>query len=400
MDSYTVLYLMLGLVQLKLLLEQTTQRRKKRPNRRYWVHPTVSRRLTKGHFHTLYHELRRYPQKFYDYAHMRVSTFDALLEILRPRLMRARTNMRLPVSAEERLLVTLRFLATGESFSALHFQFLLGKVTIHTIVHDTCDAIWILLKDLVMPEPTEERWIEIGKDFEKNSNFPHCIGALDSKLIRIQMPPNSSSKFCNYKKYFSVLLMAIADSNYNFVAIDVGTYGSSTDSQVFRNSAMGKRIMDGRFHIPSPRPLEENGDVFPYVIVADDAFSLSTSIMKPYPKRGLDVKRKVFNYRLTRARRFVECTFGILTNKWRVFRGAIQMNPNNIDTIVKSACALHNFVCQKEGGYNFDDSLTHDLEDVSWPSVRSTNEACNVREKFANYFMSPAGELPSQYSKI
>ncbi|PIO34216.1 hypothetical protein AB205_0155110, partial [Aquarana catesbeiana] len=108
MDSYTVLYLMLGLVQLKLLLEQTTQRRKKRPNRRYWVHPTVSRRLTKGHFHTLYHELRRYPQKFYDYAHMRVSTFDALLEILRPRLMRARTNMRLPVSAEERLLVTLR----------------------------------------------------------------------------------------------------------------------------------------------------------------------------------------------------------------------------------------------------------------------------------------------------
>jgi hypothetical protein len=51
--------------------------------------------------------------------------------------------------------------------------------------------------------------------------FPNCIGATDGKHTEIQAVHNSGSLF-NYKKAFSVVLLALVDANYKFVIIDVG----------------------------------------------------------------------------------------------------------------------------------------------------------------------------------
>ncbi|XP_068088590.1 protein SLX4IP isoform X3 [Hyperolius riggenbachi] len=395
MDFYTMMNLMINLLTVKMLMDKRRRLREKKRHRLYWVHPLISQRLSKGHFHTVYLELRKYPRKFHEYARMTVNTFDELLEIVRPQLFRECTNMRASISPEERLLVTLRYLATGDTFASLHFHFLLGKMTICKIVHETCAAIWNLLKNRVMPEPTEEKWRAISEGFQKTCHFPNCIGALDGKRIRIKMPPKNASETSNYKKDFSVVLMAIADSTHHFVAVDVGAYRSADDPKIFRSSLMGKKILEGKFNMPTPRPIEKGGDPFPFVFVADEAFSLSNNIMKPYPKRGLDATGKIFNYRLSRAQNQVEYAFGILANKWRIFQSTIQLKPLHVGMIVKSACALHNFVLEREG-YN-EDLLEHNMEDLEWPSVRYPDHAANVREKFAQYFMSPTGELPAQY---
>lgn len=56
------------------------------------------------------------------------------------------------------------------------------------------------------------------------------------------------------------------------------------------------------------------------VFVADDAFPLKTYILKPYARSTyLSRNPKIFNYRLSRARRIVENAFGILTSKFRIF---------------------------------------------------------------------------------
>lgn len=55
--------------------------------------------------------------------------------------------MREPISAGERLAVTLRYLATGESFSSLQYIFRIPQSTISTIVPEVCDAIYAVLKD-------------------------------------------------------------------------------------------------------------------------------------------------------------------------------------------------------------------------------------------------------------
>jgi hypothetical protein len=94
----------------------------------------------------------------------------------------------------------------------------------------------------------------------------------------------------------------------------------------------------------------------PFVTVGDEAFALSEHVLRPYSHRNLSTAKHIFNYRLTGASRMVECTFGILCNKWRVFHRAIDLHPDFADIVVKACCVLHNYVRARDG-IRFEDTL-------------------------------------------
>ncbi|KAM4045337.1 uncharacterized protein ACNLHF_009157 [Anomaloglossus baeobatrachus] len=316
---------------------------------------------------------------------------------IRPMITYQDTNMRCAISPEQCLLITIRFLATGLSYSALHLEFLLGKSTISIIVRKTCHAIWEKLQPLVMAEPSVEDWYRIANGFYEKTQFPNCIGAIDGKHIRVKKPPNSGTQYFNYKQYFSVVLLAIADTNYNFVAVDIGAYGRTGDSRIFNNSVMGQRLRSNDLSVPPPRLLPGTSDTqAPFVIVGDEAFQLHREVLRPYPRRVLDNRRRIFNYRLTRARRVVECAFGILTAKWRVLITPLQLSENNVNTIIKACVVLHNFVQKYD---NIEDNITSSMEtnETHGSQVMARNirapSAIRVREIFTNYFVSPEGEI-------
>lgn len=279
-------------------------------------------------------------------------------------------------------------MATGCSFAELHYIFRIGVSTVAEIVREVCAAIWFCLKKLCLPEPTKEKWLQIAKDFFRRSNFPHCLGAIDGKHIRIVAPANSGSMCFNYKGFFSTVLLAVCDSAYKFVLIDVGAYGKFGDSAIFQNSNFYKNMQENRLNIPEPTPISESSDVcLPYVFVGDEAFALSRNLMRPYARKDLNVTKRTFNYRHCRARRYVECTFGILANKWRIFHKPINVNMDLVNDIVKSACVLHNFVRDRDG-YLFEDTLNNPLtETIAADSVRRNNRtALSYRDLFADYF--------------
>jgi hypothetical protein len=97
----------------------------------------------------------------------------------------------------------------------------------------------------------------------------------------------------------------------------------------------------------------------------------------------------------------VECAFGILSNKWRIFQRPLNVSPDFEVVIVKPSVVLHNFVRDREG-YKFEDALTvNGLEDVPYgQSVRGGLTANSVRNKVADYFLTDAGAASCQMSKI
>ena len=90
-----------------------------------------------------------------------------------------------------------------------------------------------------MPEPTTKHWLEISNKFYTKTNFQNCLGAVDGKHIRIQNPKNTGSLFFNYKKYFSIILMAVVDAHLSFIDIDVGSFGKESDSNILKESSFG-----------------------------------------------------------------------------------------------------------------------------------------------------------------
>lgn len=202
-----------------------------------------------------------------------------------------------------------RFPATGNSFTSIHLEFLLGKYTFCDIVHSTCEAIWRDLKQRVMRTPSVAMWIDVAELFWSQCNFPNCLG-MDGKHIRIQKPMGSGSKFFNYEKYFSVVLLAVVDADYCFAYIDVGVFRSSIDS-----SKLAKILSNKQLYIPPNRQWPATSQpAYPFVLVGDEAFDLGEHLIWPSLQRGLTPARQIFIDRLARAQKMVMCLFGLLAN--------------------------------------------------------------------------------------
>lgn len=157
------------------------------------------------------------------------------------------------------------------------------------------DVLWKTLQPLHMPAPTKNDFLEIANDFYNRWNFPHVIGAIDGKHIRIKCPKDSGSLYYNYKGYFSIVLQAVTDANYKFIAIDVGAYGHESDGGIFRNSDFYKALKDNIMVIPEDDELPESPIILPFFFIGDGAYPLMTHLMKPYPGSLLPRWKEKFN---------------------------------------------------------------------------------------------------------
>jgi len=132
--------------------------------------------------------------------------------------------------------------------------------------------------------------------------------------------------------------------------------------------------------------------------------------MRPYPRSGrLDLPKKVFNYRLSRARRTVESAFGILTERWRIYRRPIISS--NAKKIVQATVVLHNFIINNEEQLQLPRRYVNINEDDFNPTMisqglrslpicrgRTSQSGIEVRNAYTAFF-NGNGALPYQWQK-
>lgn len=206
--------------------------------------------------------------------------------------------------------------------------------------------------------------------------------------------------------------MAVVDANYKFLYVNVGANGRAHDAAVFKDSSLGKGIEQNLFNFPKDKKLPNSNVEAPYVFVADEAFKLTTRVLKPSSQRNFD-NNKVFNYRLSRARRVVENAFGILANRFQIFQKEINQTPEKVEAMVLAACALHNFLRSKAEMTSVDseNTKTVEIQPGNWRSsvCFTSMETCNsnrpkdsailLRDTFTTYF-NGVGFVPWQWEAI
>ncbi|CAH1986674.1 unnamed protein product [Acanthoscelides obtectus] len=355
--------------------------------RKQSVHPINRKRKIYGEYHHLFQDIKADKQRFYRYTRMTPETFYYILDKVEHRLIKNWCNWhQQPILPEERLVVTIRYLATGATFAHLASEFRMGLSTIKDIIEETTNVLWDELHPVHMPIPTKEAFRAIANDFNNIWNFPNVLGAIDGKHVRILCPDGSGSMFYNYKKYFSVVLQAVADANYKFITIDIGGFGKQSDGGTFKASELYQRLSTGQMDIPEAEYLPGTNVKTPYVFLGDEAYPLLRYLLKPFGGRNLPSEQRNFNKRLSRARKTIECAFGIVNSKWRLLSKCIETNIDVADQIVKCICVLHNTIIDKEG-INRNLTPVHLVRRRWNNSGHDSNEAMDIRNIYVNYFL-------------
>ncbi|KAJ8369891.1 hypothetical protein SKAU_G00099190 [Synaphobranchus kaupii] len=146
-----------------------------------WTRQWLQRRQSQGAYPNLCHELGVEDQQgFQNFSRFAPDQFQKLLEMVTPLIQRQNTNFRDCISPGERLMVTLRFLATGESFQSLSYMFRIGCSTIRKFVPDTCRAIHRVLAEKYFKESLGKKTANIPRPAplpRSDRMTPFCIVA-------------------------------------------------------------------------------------------------------------------------------------------------------------------------------------------------------------------------------
>ena len=300
---------------LALLAEEEERAREagrlRRP-RTMWVRPWLQRRPLLGQYERLMAELERESRgDFRGFLRMEPEMFHELLNRVGPRITKS-AQSRPPLDPGLKLAITLRFLATGDSYHRLQYSFRVAPNTISLFVPEVCDALLEEYRQAVHNPSTPAEWLEVERTAAR-WNWHHCCGAIDGKHVRI-VKPRSQAAITSATKGSIPVLLGLVDGNYKFIWANVGAPGQnltvvSSTSQDLTCPERGNPWPADPAHFP----VTTGHRLLPG---RDDAFPLRKYMMKPTPSATSPMTSASSTTMFQRAAGR-ENAFGIMAARWR-----------------------------------------------------------------------------------
>lgn len=202
----------------------------------------------------------------------------------------------------------------------------------------------------------------------------------------------------------------------------ISIIGSINDSGIWSSTTMCKALENNNLSVPEARALPNTNIATPFSLVGDEGFPLKKYLMRPYPRRYLlGDEQRVFNYRLSRARRIIENSFGILVTKWRILQQSLCLKLESAESIVQATICLHNFVINTSNDKRYLHMVDREVSnghiiEGEWRNTITENNvfrhlgrvganssavaSMRQRDTLAKYFISDAGSIPWQWKHI
>ncbi|XP_077521601.1 uncharacterized protein LOC144132813 [Amblyomma americanum] len=270
--------------------------------------------------------------------------------------------MRLAISVEKRVAVAMYKLCSSAEDRSVANLFGLGRSTVNTIYREFCDAVVCLLEDKWINMPSPDAMGDHIREFGAVCDFPQAVGALDGCHFPVSPPKESAPDYYNYKGWHSIVLLALVDHRYRFRYVNVGSPGRCHDAYIYQRSQLAEFIEGPTFQAPA---VVFSGTAVPPLILCDQAFPLTTHLIKPYRNSAhLDADMKRLNYHLSKARRVIENAFGRLKARFRFCMKRMECSMDTAPLVIRACCTLNN-ICEA-----FGDQVMQD-----WTSDAQVSEA-------------------------
>jgi len=277
------------------------------------------------------------------------------------------------VTPEQKLIITLRYYATG-SFLAVCGDFVgVHKSTASQIIRLVLHELALLRPQFINSPSTSAETAQSAQKFL----FPKCIGAIDCTHVKIISPGGLDAEiYRNRKGYFSINVQTIYDTDLRIQNIVCTFPGSTHDSTIFNHFNIR-----GRF---------ERGDMRNSIIVGDSGYALKSFLMTPILNPNGE-GQNIYNEAQIRTRNAVERIYGVWKKILPVLAVGINMNLQFVESIIVATAVLHNIACYFGEHILRVSNQLERLIDLSTFSTRDAahninNEATFQRNNLVRYF--------------
>lgn len=137
--------------------------------------------------------------QFNNFTRMSLSDFEYLLQKVSPMISKTNTLKREAIPAKIRLAITLRFLASGDSFESLHYLFKVSGSIISRIVPEVCIALNQVLKDLIRVSKNKiitKLFIKKEHSFGKIGYGQNCSKEVGTYKTMLHKTPDLQCRYC------------------------------------------------------------------------------------------------------------------------------------------------------------------------------------------------------------
>ncbi|KAK4876009.1 hypothetical protein RN001_012431 [Aquatica leii] len=249
-----------------------------------------------------------------------------------------------PLSAMNKILICLRFFATGSFQQVLADQINVSQPTVSRIVPVVTRALASLHEEFITMPRTDETRRKTQLEFYNINQFPCVIGAVDGTHIRIQSPGGLNGElYRNRKGWYSYNVQCVCGANLKFLHIIARWLGSVHDATIIYDS---------------PLRIDFENNLYPNsVLLGDSGYALMQYMLTPVLNPNT-VHEQGYNEAHIKTRNVIERAFGIWKRRFPCLSLGMKLKKQTVLQIITATAVLHNLCIILK------DELPHELPPI------------------------------------
>lgn len=206
-------------------------------------------------------------------------------------------------------------------------------------------------EDTFIKLPTEKEDVDKVLAMYARLGLSGCIGSMDCTHIHWEKCPVWLYNECKGKYQWPTLAIeAIVDHNRRFMSISPAFPGANNDINIAYADKTLQKIVGGLYHNYDFVVHTAEGDrrVQGLYLITDGGYIEWRCLMYPEKDPCLAIKR--YSEWLESVRKDVECAFGILIGRFRLFKRGVELHKKkDIEAALKVCAILHNMLLDEDG---------------------------------------------------